>query len=289
MSFSLSAEQQAGFADDGFVVLPGMVSPAELDALRAAAESAPVQASRRALGGADRTVHDYDIACSEQVFWDFAAHPRIVDAVASLIGGDIQLHHSKLASSPDETGTGGVRWHQDFAFLPHSNSSLVAAFVYLDDATVGNGCMRMVRGSHRHGILDHTDGAGNFVATCRQPEMWADASRVVAVEAPAGAVSIHHCLTLHSSEPGHDGRPRRGLVFQYRAADAVQLGGVVFRDTGRRIRGSFPARARCEAATWAMPFNVWPGDTVRGYGSYERLKGEETLRRHADADARAGS
>ncbi|WP_217369532.1 phytanoyl-CoA dioxygenase family protein [Nonomuraea antri] len=278
-SHRLSAEQRARFDEDGFVVVPGVLSRDEVNTLREVAESPAVRKSRHDQGGTERTVHDYDIACSEPVLWDFATHPGVLDAVESIIGEHIQLHHSKLAATPSEAGKGGVRWHQDLAFLPHSNTALVAAFLYLDDTTVDNGCMRIVRGSHKAGLLDHTDGAGTFLASCQTPEMWADESRVVPVEVPAGGISIHHCLALHSSAPNPSGRPRRGLIFQYRAADAVQLGGVVFRDTGRQVRGSFPARARCEAATFIMPFNVWPGETVPGYGSYDRLVGAEVLAR----------
>jgi phytanoyl-CoA hydroxylase len=280
VSDRMGREQKAHFAEDGFVVLPGVISPEEVEKLRAVADSASVQQSRMALGGAERTVHDYDIACTEPVLWDFAAHPAVVHLVAGLLGENIQLHHSKLAATPPTAGKGGVRWHQDFAFLPHSNTDLVAAFIYLDDTTVENGCMRIVRGSHRAGLLDHTDGKGRFLACCQEDRMWADESRIASVEAPAGAVSIHHCLALHSSGPNPSGRPRRGLIFQYRAADAVQLGGVVFRDTGRTIRGTFPAVARCETATFRLPFNVWPDDDdTPNYGLYERQMGRETARR----------
>jgi phytanoyl-CoA hydroxylase len=281
MGFSLSAEQKSQFDSDGFVVLPGVLTADEVAELRAVAESPSVQRSRMAQDGAERTVHDYDIVCSEPVLWQYAEHPRVVDAVESLIGGDIQLHHSKLAQTPLQAGKGGVRWHQDFAFLPHCNTSLVAAFLYLDDTTEDNACMRIVRSSHKLGLLDHTDGAGNFMATCREPERWVDESNVALVEAPAGAISLHHCLALHSSGPNPSGAPRRGLIFQYRAADAVQLAGVVFQDTGRRIRGTFPARARCESAEFALPYNIWPGQSTRDYGSYGRLLGEEVLRRGA--------
>lgn len=279
MSQFLSPSQREQFDSRGYVILPDVLSPEELATLRQVAESESVQASRMRQGGAERTVHDYDISCSEPVLWDFAEHPRVLDAVESLIGPDIQLHHSKLAATPPEAGKGGVRWHQDFAFLPHSNTSLVAAFIYLDDATAENGAMHMVRGSHKAGLLDHTDGKGLFTATCQQPEMWADESLVDLIEVPAGGVSIHHCLALHSSGPNPTGRPRRGLIFQYRAADAVQLAGVVFRDTGRQVRGTFPGRARCESANFIMPFNVWPGQDHRSYGAYDGLLGAELVAR----------
>ncbi|MGW2779065.1 phytanoyl-CoA dioxygenase family protein [Streptomyces olivaceoviridis] len=279
MSFPLSAEQCARFDEDGFLALPGLLTKEEVATIIDVADSAHAQGLREGHGGAERTVHDYDIAAVNPTLWEFGAHERILDAVESLIGPDIQIHHSKMAWTPDAVGKGGVRWHQDFAFLPHSNTSLVSAFIYLDDTTVENGAMRVVRGSHKEGLLDHTDGNGIFLAHCQESRMWADESRIAAIEVPAGSVSIHHCLALHSSGPNHAGRPRRGLIFQYRAADAVQLGGVVFQDTGRTVRGSFPGRARCEAVSFNLPFNVWPGETDRNFGTYDRLLGDEVRRR----------
>ena len=279
MNFSLSADQRSQFDADGFLALPGLLEKSEIEAIRAIADGAHAQKLREGHGGAERTVHDYDIAATDATLWEFGAHGRILDAVESLIGPDIQIHHSKMAWTPDAVGKGGVRWHQDFAFLPHSNTSLVSAFIYLDDTTVENGAMRVVRGSYKEGLLDHTDGRGVFLGHCQESRVWEDESRIAPIELAAGSVSIHHCLTLHSSGPNQAGSTRRGLIFQYRAADAVQLGGVVFRDTGRTVRGGFPGRARCEAAVFDLPFYVWPDETDRNYGSYDRLLGEQVKRR----------
>ena len=45
-------------------------------------------------------MHDYDIASTDPVLWEFAAHERILDAVESVIGPSIQVHHSKMAWTP---------------------------------------------------------------------------------------------------------------------------------------------------------------------------------------------
>ena len=88
---------------------------------------------------------------------ELARSERILGRVTPLIGPDIQLQHSKLATKPPAKGMGTFAWHQDFAFFPHTNSDLVAVMVMLDDATPENGCMQMVRGSHKLGLLDHTE------------------------------------------------------------------------------------------------------------------------------------
>ena len=57
----------------------------------------------------------------------------------------------------------------------------------------------------------------------KESGFWEDESNVVNIEMRAGGLSIHHCLTLHGSDVNRSGRPRRALVFQYRADDAFQL------------------------------------------------------------------
>ena len=61
----------------------------------------------------------------------------------------------------------------------------------------------------------------------------------------AGGMTIHHCLTVHSSYPNVTETPRRGLVYQIRAADAIQLGGNVYRCNGMQLLGEDPMLARC--------------------------------------------
>jgi phytanoyl-CoA hydroxylase len=58
-------------------------------------------------------------------------------------------------------GKPGQAWHQDELFIPTRDRSLTAAWIALDDAIVGNGCLWVLPGSHRPGILypdrDHDD------------------------------------------------------------------------------------------------------------------------------------
>jgi hypothetical protein len=49
---------------------------------------------------------------------DLARSPHILQHITPLIGPDIQLQHSKLATKPVTKGTDVLHWHQDFAFFP---------------------------------------------------------------------------------------------------------------------------------------------------------------------------
>ena len=112
--------------------------------------------------------------------------------------------------------------------------------------------MQFVPGSHRLGLLNHLDEEGLF-AECQEKHRWADESRLAQVTPRAGGISIHHCLMLHGSPANTSGRPRRGVVFQYRADDAYQLADHVFADTGTIVSGQRRGLIRCDAGVLPLP------------------------------------
>jgi ectoine hydroxylase-related dioxygenase (phytanoyl-CoA dioxygenase family) len=175
----------------------------------------------------------------------------VLDIIESLVGPDIQHHHSKLnwkpPLPPGQAAQGWkIGWHQDYAFFPHTNYDLPACAIYLDDTNLENGCMRVIPGGHRGGPRNHMkDGA--FSGVCQEPEAYADESQWRTVEVPAGGISLHHCLMLHSSAPNHSQRARRTFVIQYRAADNVQIAGRTSHlGWGFQVRGQNQAMLRFE-------------------------------------------
>lgn len=254
---TLDDAQIGQFWRDGFLVVDDVFDAAEIEALRDAA-SEPEDNEWKTAG---RTVHSLGLTTRHEAFLSLARDLRIVGRLTSLIGEDIQLQHSKMAAQPAEADKGGFGWHQDFAFYPHTNTDLVAVMVMLDDATPDNGCMRMVRGSHERGLLDHMDDEGMFLGTCQESAAWRDhADDIVQITPRAGGISMHHCLMLHGSGPNKSGRPRRGLVFQYRADDAYQLADGVWSDTGLLVNGMRRERARCDAGVLRLPRSTrYPG------------------------------
>ncbi len=250
----LSAAEIETYRADGFIVREQVFSAGEIETLRAAEASPAIQSALVEAGIGHKTVHLLELTVRHPAFLALARDPRLVGCLRDLLGPDVQLQHSKLATKPVTRGAGEFGWHQDLMFYPHTNTSLLSVFVYLDDATPENGCMSMVRGSHRLGPLNHLDADGRFDGKCRDSRHWLDHPEKVALIAPrAGAISIHHCLTLHGSPPNLSGRPRRGVVFSYRADDAQQLGDTIFRDTGLVVSGRRRGVTRCEAGTWLLP------------------------------------
>ncbi|MBV7338044.1 phytanoyl-CoA dioxygenase family protein [Chloroflexi bacterium TSY] len=249
---SLNEAQIQSFWDDGFLVVDDVFPSEDVALLREAVASPEVMQDWRQLDPENRTVHLLEITVKHPLMMELARSERILKRITQLIGPDIQLQHSKLATKPPAEGKGPFAWHQDFAFFPHTNSDLVAVMVMLDDATPENGCMQMVRGSYKLGLLDH-DEAGLFHGRCQESHLWEDEARVANITPKVGGISIHHALTLHGSPANLSGKPRRGVVFQYRADDAFQLADGVWADTGLLMCGERRERARCDAGVLRLP------------------------------------
>ena len=250
-------EQQAFYADQGYLVFPEMLGRDEVAALRTAldevleearglTENTPKFSVTRGHDGAHHVRRIFNPIQHHKAFHDAAFHPRILDAVENLIGPDIQLHHSKLNLKPPSSPESRFEWHQDYPFFPHTNYDLLAVLVHIDESTEENGCLRIMPGIHRLGPRLHRfakDGA--FSSQLEDRSVLADESLFLNVPCPAGGVELHHCNMLHSSTANRGTAPRSVLIFQYRAADNVALGGgMAHFGFGMMVRGAMPYRAR---------------------------------------------
>ena len=80
--------------------------------------------------------------------------PQLVGCLASLLGPDVELHHSTMHVKPPETGH-PFPMHQDNAFYEHHDERFVAVLIHLDDTDASNGEIRFMDGSHKMGALEH--------------------------------------------------------------------------------------------------------------------------------------
>ncbi len=133
------------------------------------------------------------------------AHPVIIDTLRQLIGPDIKAMQSMLSSKSE--GKPGQAWHQDELFIPTRDRSLTAAWIALDDATVDNGCLWVLPGSHQPGVLypdrDHQDPgstARSRPTTSRTSTTTPSPSRYPPARSSCSTAT---CCTGHSPTPHH--------------------------------------------------------------------------------------
>jgi phytanoyl-CoA hydroxylase len=150
------------------------------------------------------------------VFTRMLVHPKLAGTVADLIGPNVVLHHSKLHVKPPEKGS-PFPMHQDYHYFPYEKDSMIAAVVYLEDATVESGCLCVFPGVHKQGALPH-EPDGLYLSPEKYP-----IQKATPCPGKAGDVLLFSYLTPHGSYPNRTDHPRRIILFQYHAAEDRRL------------------------------------------------------------------
>ncbi|HUB71796.1 MAG TPA: phytanoyl-CoA dioxygenase family protein [Acidimicrobiales bacterium] len=143
-------------------------------------------------------------------------------ALTSVIGPDVKAMQSMLFIKAE--GKPGQAWHQDEYFIPTRDRSLTAIWIALDDSTTSNGCLWVLPGSHRDGVIypEREIDDSRFDCTTEAYHFPFSDQDAVPVEVPAGAAVIFNGYLLHRSLPNSSRRGlRRALVNHYMSAQSL--------------------------------------------------------------------
>jgi len=180
-------------------------------------------------------------------YHDVLWNPRFLVAASQLLGDKpVRFWHDQLFYKPAKKG-GVVAWHQDYSYWTRTKPlAHLTCWCGLDDSTIENGCLQYVPGSHRWGLLDKPELAGDLLGimdylTPQQQKEF----KPVHVETKAGEAIFHHPLTLHGSGENKSPHPRRAFVINVFAdgvksdSDDVLLTGVPVINKGEKMQGQF--------------------------------------------------
>ena len=220
------------FVEQGYLIVPDLIQDAEREELKAdMIKMARGGYSCDALQPLPETLSDQEvlqnILCIHQphyispVMEKFARHPKISGVLSQITAahlpywdGSVKCMQSMLFVKPPEFQ--GQAWHQDEIYIPTRDRSLVGAWIAIDDATVENGCLWVVPGSHRSGYLypqhDHNNPEEFDFA---QESFGFDESASVPVVVKAGTVVFFNGYLLHRSFRNRSNVYRRVLVNHY--------------------------------------------------------------------------
>ena len=178
---------------------------------------------------------------------DVLWNPRFLVAASQLLGNvPVRFWHDQLFCKPPRKG-GVVAWHQDYSYWTRTKPlAHLTCWCGLDDSTKENGCLQYVPGSHRWGLLDKPELAGDLmgIENYLTPEQRKN-FKPVPVETKAGEAIFHHPLTLHGSGENKSDRPRRAFVINVFAdgvvsdSNDVLLTGVPPVLKGEKMQGQF--------------------------------------------------
>ena len=166
---------------------------------------------------------------------DLVRHPAILDAVEDVLGPNLLVWSTSFfIKGPRDAAF--VSWHQDATYWGLSEPDVVTAWVAFTEATVDNGAMRMVPGSHGEQLVHRdTFAANNLLSRGQEIEVAVDEARGVDIVLRAGEMSLHHVRMVHGSPPNRSDDRRIGFAIRYIPAYVRQLAGEA--DGAMLVRG----------------------------------------------------
>lgn len=230
----LGAEAAAFYAENGFLVLEDALSSAEVAEMNAEAlricrgEAGPIEGTQAAVVGESNEdvlrrylcIHFPDRI--SETMTKYLGHPSMVDVLTRVIGPDVKCMQSMLFIKA--AGKPGQAWHQDELYIPTRDRSLCGGWIAMDDATVENGCLWVIPGSHKPGILwpQHDHGDRRFDCAWESMEFPYTVDDEVPVEVKAGSIVFFNGYLLHRSFPNRaQSGYRRVLVNHYMSAQSL--------------------------------------------------------------------
>ncbi len=230
MAGLLSAAEVQHFVDEGFLVVKNLVGEEQRLPIFEDIDRF-VTGGYKTVGGSESDSaspeNPADILAVHFPHWvsplmrSMISHPGIADVVGKIAAahlahwdGRAKCMQSMVIVKPP--GVPGQAWHQEERFIPTRDRSLVGAWIALDDATVDNGCIWALPGSHRSGYLWPTRPHGRPEEFDSADEAYGfDETPAVPLEVDAGSVVFFNGYLLHRSFRNRGTGRRRALVNHY--------------------------------------------------------------------------
>jgi ectoine hydroxylase-related dioxygenase (phytanoyl-CoA dioxygenase family) len=210
----LTPDELARLDRDGFLPLPGILTPEQVQGFRdriaqlLAAEGEEAGKEVHQEAGTDRLA---DLVNKGELFDVCYTHPRVLAAIAHVLGGDLEL--SSLNCRVALPGEGLQALHADWGKPVGPDGYCVCNSIWLlDDFTQENGATRVVPGTHRNGQLPR--------AVLSDP--LAPHPDEVLLLAPAGTVVVFNSHVWHGGTRNNTSGGRRALHSYFCRRDQPQ-------------------------------------------------------------------
>jgi ectoine hydroxylase-related dioxygenase (phytanoyl-CoA dioxygenase family) len=212
-----------GYAKEGYFFPYDVISETEAAELLADLEAAEAEVAD------DRARLSMLRSYPSQLLPSFARlirHPRLIEGVSQLIGPDLLVWSCGFFIK-EPSARSYVSWHQDLNYWGLDGDQEVTAWIALTPATIENGCMRFVAGSHERKDVPHVDSFAqdNLLTRGQEIAVEVDEASAVNVVLRAGQASFHHGHMFHASGPNETNSRRVGVAIRYVAPSMKQLSG----------------------------------------------------------------
>ena len=153
---------------------------------------------------------------SDDLFGKFSTNERIVRPMEQYLGDEVYHYHSKIIWK--KPGEGGFDWHQDYGYWYHNHClypDMGSVVIAVDPATTANGCLQVIKGSHRCGRIEHGRFGNQTGADPKRVDLLLQNLEHVYCEMEQGDALFFHANLLHSSDPNQSDKPRWLMICCY--------------------------------------------------------------------------
>jgi phytanoyl-CoA hydroxylase len=231
-------QQKKSYAERGFLVVEGFLGEEELREWRAAVDRAVEARGRQVLSfraageedppaGESEAQEYYDRVFTQRLnLWQTDDHirrlllqPALGRCAADLAGvGGVRIWHDQaLIKEPYGNPTA---FHLDVPFWSFTSADAITIWLALDDATLQNGCLYYIPGSHLARKFDNVSISSNIGSLFDIYPEWAEVPPVPCPVAAGGAL-FHNGLTFHGAGANMTPGRRRAMTCAYMPDGAV--------------------------------------------------------------------
>lgn len=223
----ISEQQLKQFQEEGYLVTEPMWGADELQAMsdefdrfledhiRSAAESGDADGTELEIAKTRPFIAALHV--TSEVAREFAKSPIYLEACYKLIGPDADLYYNQAVIKPPSLGR-AFGWHQDSGYGVTKPLEYITCWTAISRSFVENGCIWIIPGSHKHGLLEHVRNE----ETHTNDAVFDSEEGAVPVEMEPGQVALFSSLMLHRSGPNTSGEVRKGYVPQYHVPGVVR-------------------------------------------------------------------
>lgn len=228
-NYVLTNEEVQAYHRDGYVIVKGFLKQPEVEKLYKIAINDEA-VTTNAIDLNDNTGKKTKLTLwykpGNDAYGLLSKSERMVRNVDKLLDGDSAVchFHSKLMQKEPRVG-GAWEWHQDYGYWYKNEfllpDQMISVMVAITDANRSNGCLQVIRGSHKMGRVEHGFAGEQVGASDRYVDLALKTMEHVFVELNAGDALFFHSNLLHRSEANNSENARWSIISCYNRADNV--------------------------------------------------------------------
>jgi len=261
-SINLTADQVSQYHKDGYIVVKGYFSKPEVEKMHKAA-TADDNMLNNALDLNDQSGKKTKLSLwftpGNDVFGYLTRSQKMVGSVAQLLGGQSSVchFHSKLMQKEPKVG-GAWEWHQDYGYWYKNQfmfpDQLISVMIALTAANKQNGCLQVIKGSHKMGRVNHGYAGEQVGADMVMVENALQSMELIYVELEPGDALFFHSNLLHRSEANLSDYHRWSIISCYSLQSNLAYNE--------------------KSASWKTPVAVVPDEAIMEWQTEEKVKAD---------------